>query len=93
MKAIHLPLVAALALSGFSALADEADSSQYALKFNSVRTAAEVKAEARNPVRITNGGTGFIGLTRSTTSSEAVKAEGATSARSGMTARGEFGPM
>ena len=85
-----------VALSSFLAVAaqaDEADGSQHPIKFSSARAAADVKAEAMNPVRISNGGTGFIGLTRSTVTSEAVKAVAVQSARSGRTSKGESGPM
>ncbi len=86
--------VAALtAFSALSAHADEIDASQHPVKFSSVRNATEVGAEAKMPVRISNAGTGYIGLTQSTVSSQAVKAEAAQFARSGRTSRGEIGLM
>ena len=94
MKTIRFFAVAALAAaSTFSVQADEADGSQYSIRFNSARSAADVRAEAMNPVRISNGGTGFIGVTNSGISRQAVKAEAAQSARAGQTSRGEIGPM
>ena len=94
MKRHQTALIAAVCgLFAFAAQADEADGSQHAIQFSSTRAAAEVKAEARNPERISNGGTGYIGLTRSTVSSEAVKAEAARSARNGRTSKGEVGLM
>jgi len=94
MKTTHLFAITAFAaFAAVGAHADEADGSQYATKVMSSRSAAEVRAEARNPVRITNGGTGYIGLTNSATSSAAVKAEGAQSARAGATSKGEIGYM
>lgn len=94
MKTTQLFAVAAFsALAAFGAHADEADGSQYTVQVQSTRSAAEVRAEAANPVRITNGGTGYIGLTQSATSSAAVKLEGAQSARAGQTSKGEIGLM
>lgn len=85
--------VAALAAATLSVQADEADSSQYSIRFNAARSAADVRTEAMNPVRISNGGTGFIGITNSGISRQAVKAEAAQSARAGQTSRGEIGTM
>ena len=75
------------------AMADEADASQFVQRTTMARSVADVKAEARNPMRITNGGTGFIGVTQSAVTAETVKSEGIRSARNGQTSRGEFGPM
>ena len=88
-----LALATLAAVTAFSAHADEADGSQYSIKFNSTRSVAEVRAEAANPIRISNGGTGFIGLTNSSVSSATVKAEAAQSARAGQTSKGEIGLM
>jgi hypothetical protein len=90
MKATHLFAISALAFAAFGAHADEADGSQMGIKVQSTRSVAEVRAEAMNPVRISNGGTGFIGLTNSGVSAEAVKAQAVQSARTGMTSRGEM---
>ena len=91
MKTNRLLALATLAaVTAFSAHADEADGSQYSIKYNSTRSVAEVRAEAANPVRISNGGTGFIGLTNSSVSSAAVKAQ---AARAGQTSKGEIGLM
>ncbi|MEO7391914.1 MAG: DUF4148 domain-containing protein [Ramlibacter sp.] len=93
MKAsnLFLALSAFAMLSVSAARADEADASQYALSFKSVRSAAEVKAEAAAAPHITNGGTGFIGVTSSSVSPTAVRQEAIAAARSGMTSRGEIG--
>ena len=92
--ATRLFAVSALtALFAFSAHADEADGSERALNFNSTRSAAEVRAEALMPVRITNGGTGFIGVTNSAVSRAAVKAQAAAAVRSGQISQGEIGLM
>lgn len=81
------------AFTAAPAMADEADASQFVQRTTVSRSVADVKAEARNPVQITNGGTGFIGVTQSAVSTATVKSEGIMSARSGQTSRGEFGPM
>jgi hypothetical protein len=88
-----------IALAAFAALgtsfahADEADGSQYGIQVQSTRSAAEVRAEARNPVRISNGGTGVIGLTDSRSSTQTIRQQGAQEARAGNTSRGEIGLM
>ena len=86
-----IALSAFTALSALSAHANEADGSERALTFNSTRTATAVKAEAALPVRITNGGTGFIGVTNSAITRESVKAQVAPAVRSGRIAQGEIG--
>lgn len=88
-----LALAAFATLSTFAAHADEADGSDRALGFTSTRSAGEVRAEARMPQRITNGGTGFIGVTSSATTREAVKAQAAAAVRSGRISQGEIGLM
>ena len=90
----RLVAVSALAaLFAFPAHADEADGSERALNFNSTRNAAEVRIEAQMPMRITNGGTGFIGLTNSAVSRDAIKAQAAAAVRSGQISQGEIGLM
>lgn len=89
-------LAAACALALLFALpahADEADGSDRALAFTSSRSAAEVKAEARMPERITNGGTGFIGVMNSGLTRAAVASQAAAAVRSGQIPRGEIGVM
>jgi hypothetical protein len=81
------------ALSAFAAHADEADGSDRALTFNSSRSAAEVRAEAAMPVHITNGGTGFIGVTHSALSRDTVRAQAIAAVRSGSIPHGEIGLM
>ena len=80
-------------LSALAAHADQADGSQRALTFNSTRSAAEVRAEARMPVHITNGGTGFVGVMNSAVTREAVKEQAAAALRSGRISHGEIGLM
>lgn len=93
MKTSHLIAISALAVSSFAAYADEADGSQRALTFNSTRSTAEVRAEAAMPVLITNGGTGFIGVTNSAVSRASIKAQTAAAVRDGRISRGETGLM
>lgn len=88
-----LALAAFAAMTAFAAHADEADGSQYPIKFQSTRSAAEVKAEAMKPERISNGGTGFIGVTSSSVSPEQVRAQAIQAARNGQTSKGEAAPM
>ncbi len=90
MNATKLFAISALAAASFGVWADEADGSQFASRIQSARSTAEVKAEARNPVKITNGGTGFVGVTQSGTSAATVKAQAVQSARAGLTSRGEM---
>ena len=82
-----------LALSAAAAHADEADGSERALSFTSTRSAADVRAEALTPQRITNGGTGFIGVTSSGVSRAEVRSQAAAAVRSGRISQGEIGLM
>ncbi len=94
MKTTNLFAVTAFAtLAAFGAHADEADGSQYGIKATSVRTVAEVKAEAKTPVKISNGSTGFIGVTQSGTDRAAVRADAAAALRAGQISQGEIGVM
>lgn len=88
-----LALAAFATLSTFAVHADEADGSDRALSFSSTRSVGEVRAEALMPVRITNGGTGFIGVTSSATTRADVRAQAATALRSGLIPHGEVGTM
>lgn len=81
------------ALSGFAAHADEADGSERVLTFSSTRSVAEVRTEAAMPVHITNGGTGFIGVTSSATTRAEVRSEAAAALRAGRISQGEIGLM
>ena len=85
-----LAIATAAILSSVAAHADEADGSQNVIRVMSTRSAAEVRAEAVNPVHVSNGGTGFIGVLNSGVSADAVKAQAIQSARTGQTSRGEM---
>ena len=94
MKTNQLFAVAALAtLAAFGAHADEADGSQKALQFSSTRSVAEVRAEAMTPNKISNGSTGFVGVTRSGVDRTAVRAEAVSALRNGQISQGEIGSM
>lgn len=80
-------------LSAFAAHAEQAEGPERALKFTSTRSVAEVRSEATMPVRITNASTGFIGVTNSVVSREAIKAQAAEAVRSGRISQGEISLM
>ena len=88
-------LAAAISFSAFSAHAasGEVEGPLAPAPFQSTRSVADVRAEAMNPVRISNGGTGFIGLTQSTLTPEAVRAQARQSVRDGQFSKGELGLM
>lgn len=88
-----IALAAFATLSIATAHADEADGSDRALTFNSTRSVEQVRAEAAMPVRISNGSTGFIGVTNSNVTREAVRAQAAEAVRSGRISYGEIGLM
>lgn len=91
MNTSKLFAIAAIsAFAAFGAHADEADGSQLPHGVTKGRTVAEVRAEALNPVKISNGSTGVHGLTQSARTPEAVRMDAAVAARTGMTSRGEI---
>ena len=91
---LRILAIAAFATVSFGAVhADEADGSDRALNFTSTRSAADVRAEAAMPVRITNGSTGFIGVTSSSVSRAEVRAQAAEAVRTGRISQGEAGTM
>ena len=94
MKTTKLFAVAALsAFAAFGAHADEADGSQFAVSVNSNRTVAEVKVEALTPVKISNGSTGFIGVTSSSLDRGTVRTQAISALRNGEIPQGEVGYM
>ena len=62
---------------------------EFAPAFVSTATVADVRAGALMPIRISNGGTGFIGVTSSGVTAASVRAEAAMALRSGLISRGE----
>ncbi|MDB5857459.1 MAG: hypothetical protein JWQ76_1148 [Ramlibacter sp.] len=95
MSSKHLLAIAAVAaaFSGF-ARADEADGSQYAVRFDGTRTRAEVKAEAaRVPAtRSTEpAGSRVAEPVKSTVDTAVVRAEAAQAVRLGKISSGEIG--
>ncbi|MFC5497733.1 DUF4148 domain-containing protein [Caenimonas terrae] len=88
-----LSIIALAFLSAAGAHADEADTSQFGIRFNSTRSAAEVATEAHMAPHITNGGTGFIGVTRSGVTPAAVRAQTLAALRAGTVPHGEAAAM
>jgi hypothetical protein len=93
---------AILAIAAFAAVAstgvraDEADASQFAVKFEGTRTRAEVKAEAAtvsSTRSIEPAGSRVAAPTKSTVDPKLVRAEAAEAARLGQTSHGEIGYM
>lgn len=88
-------ILAASALSIFASFAAQAangegaEAPEFARPFVSTASPADVKAGALMPMQITNGGTGFIGVTQSGVTSASLRAEAAMAVRSGQISRGE----
>ena len=93
MNATKLLSIAALStLAAFGAHAEGGDNSQHGYNFQSTRSVAEVKAEARNPVVITEA-SGPIVLSGSSLTRETVRAEAIAAVREGDIPSGEMGTM
>ena len=88
-------ILAVSALSIFASLAhaaaqgEGANAPEFAPAFQSTASVSDVKAGALMPVHITNGSTGFIGVTDSGLSREAVRAQAVTAVRNGQIPHGE----
>ena len=87
-------ILVASALSIFASVAahaaqEGANAPEFATPFVSTAAAANVNAGALMPVRITNGSTGFIGVTQSSVSRASVREELIMAVRSGQISRGE----
>jgi hypothetical protein len=90
-----LSIAAVAAFASFGAHADEADSSQFALQFDTNRTRAEVKAEAVVEARTHNmepAGSRVVTY-QSTADRSAVRAQAAEAVRTGQIPHGEFSAM
>ena len=90
-----LSIAAVDAFSAFGADADEADSSQFALKFDTNRTRAEVAAEAATVAQtrsIEPAGSRVVTY-KSTADRAAVRAQAAEALRTGQIPSGEFSAM
>lgn len=88
-----LSLAAVAAFVSFGAQADEADGSQFALKFETNRTRAEVSAEAATVAQtrsIEPAGSRVVTYT-STADRSAVRAQAAEAVRTGQISFGEAG--
>lgn len=90
-----LSVAAVAAFAAFGAHADEADASQFATKFETNRTRAEVQAEA-GKVAVTRSqepaGSRVVTYT-STADRAAVRAQAAEAVRTGQISHGEVGTM
>ncbi len=97
MNAKHLLAVAAFAtLAAGTASADEADGSQFALKFEGQRTRAEVMAEAAtvSATRSTEpAGSRVAAPLASQLDAKKVRADAAEAVRLGKISSGEAGPL
>ena len=90
-----LSVAAVAAFASFGAQADEADSSQFALKFETNRTRAEVQAEAVVEAKTHSmepAGSRVVTYT-STADRAAVRAQAAEALRTGQIPHGEFSAM
>ena len=90
-----LSLAAVTAFASFGAYADEADGSQFALKFETNRTRAEVASEAATVAQthsIEPAGSRVVTYT-STADRAAVRAQAAEAVRTGQIPSGEFSAM
>ena len=90
-----LSIAAVAALSAFGAHADEADSSQYALQFDTNRTRAEVQAEAATvaATRSTEPAGSRVMSVNSSADRATVRAQAAEAVRTGQISSGELGLM
>jgi hypothetical protein len=92
-------ILAISALSIFASFANAAaqgegaNAPEFATAFQSTASVSDVKAGALMPVHITNGGTGFIGVTTSTVAREAVRAQAVMAVRAGQIPHGEASLM
>ena len=87
-----LSVAAVAAFAAFGAHADEADGSQFALKFDTNRTRAEVQAEAATvaQTRIEPAGSRVVTY-KSTADRAAVRAQAVEAVRTGQISSGERG--
>jgi hypothetical protein len=90
-----LSLAAVAAFASFGAQADEADSSQFATKFETNRTRAEVQAEAATvaATRSIEPAGSRVVTYKSTADRAAVRAEAAQALRTGKIPSGETGSL
>ena len=90
-----LSIAAVAAFASFGAYADEADGSQFATKFESNRTRAEVMADAAtvSKTRGTEPSGSRVVSYQSTADRAAVQAQAADAVRMGKISSGELGSM
>ena len=90
-----LSVAAVVAFASFGAQADEADSTQFALELETMRTRAEVAAEAATVAQTRSqdpAGSRVVTYT-STADRDAVRAQAAEALRTGKIPHGEFSAM
>lgn len=94
-SARFLSIAALAALASFGAQADEADSSQFALKFDTTRTRAEVASEAATVAQARNiePAGSRVATYQSTADRAAVRAQTIEALRAGQIPSGEFSAM
>ena len=94
MNAAQLLSISALTVfAAFSAHADDGDNSQHGYNFKSTRTVAEVKAEALNPIRVTEASVGPVETLMSMAQRADVRAQAIAALRAGQISAGEIGLM
>lgn len=94
MKAHQFLAISALALLGsVNAHAEGGDNSQHGYNFQSTRTVAEVRAEARQPIQVTEASVGTVDKQMSTVQRAAVRSEAIMALRAGQISSGEIGLM
>jgi hypothetical protein len=91
-----LAIAAFAAVASTAVRADEADASQYAVRFEGSRTRAEVLAEAATVASTSStepAGSRVAPALKSTLDSHAVRSDAAQAVRLGQIPRGEVAPM
>jgi hypothetical protein len=92
MNAKRLLSISAIALLAvFNAHAEGGDNSQHGYDFVSTRSAAEVRAEARNPIHVSEASVGTPDKQMSNVQRASVRAEAIMALRAGQISRGEIG--
>ena len=91
-----ITISALAALASFAAHANgEGDNApeQVRMSVMSTVSVAQTKSEARMPLRITEGSTGYTTTSGSNLTRDSVRAQALMASRNGTTSRGELGPM
>ena len=92
MKATQLLAISAFALlASANAFAEGGDNSQHGYNFQSTRSVAEVRAEALNPIHVSEASVGMDEKQMSTLQRADVRAKAIMALRSGQISSGEIG--